>query len=41
MLSKSVSYGGFLALAVVGIAYFYSDTDSETLNRFEKIPGAK
>ena len=33
MLAKGVSYGGFLALAVLGAAYFYNDTDG-SLNRF-------
>ena len=33
MLTKGVSYGGFLALAVLGAAYFYNDTDG-SLNRF-------
>jgi hypothetical protein len=33
MISKGISYGGVLAVAVLGVAYFYSDTDG-TLNRF-------
>jgi hypothetical protein len=33
MITKGVSYGGFLAVAVLGVAYFYSDTDG-SLNRF-------
>jgi hypothetical protein len=33
MFSKGVSYGGFLAVAVLGVAYFYSDSEV-TLNRF-------
>lgn len=33
MITKGVSYGGFLAVAVLGVAYLYSDTDG-TINRF-------
>ena len=33
MITKGVSYGGFLAVAVLGVAYFYSDTEGG-LNRF-------
>lgn len=33
MISKGVSYGGIMAVVVLGVAYFYSDTDG-TLNRF-------
>ena len=33
MITKGISYGGVLAVAVLGVAYLYSDSDS-TLNRF-------
>jgi len=33
MINKSASYGSFLAVAALGVAYFYADSES-SINKF-------